>query len=152
MPVISSAMPRRAFGAGLIAGCGSLLIGGMARAQSPSGSVEITQVQVAFLVSGNLGSGRLHFQGRTYPFSIGGLGAGGYGVSRIEADGSVYNLSRVDQFSGFYVSARYGVAVGQASSGELFLQTPHGVAMRLRARRQGLALSLGADGIEIRLK
>ena len=119
---------------------------------APSGTVEITQVQMAFIVSGNIGSGRLGFQGRTYAFTIGGLGAGGYGVSRVEAYGEIYNLSRIEQFPGLYFSGRYGAAVGQAGGGELFLQNKSGVNMRLRARRTGLALSLGADGIEIRLK
>lgn len=125
-----------------------------AAAQSgpPSGTVQITQVQVAFIVSGNVGSGRLQFQGRTWPFSIGGLGAGGYGVSRVEASGTVHGLSRIEQFPGVYVSVRYGAAVGTVSTGELLLQNKHGVNMRLKAIREGLALSLGADGIQISLR
>lgn len=143
---------RRALLAGLAGGAVATISGRASGQGAASGTVEISQVQVAFIVSGNVGSGRLNFQGRTYPFSIGGLGAGGYGVSRIEAFGEVYNLARADHFPGLYVSARYGIAIGQAGGGELVLQNPHGVAMRLRARRSGLALSLGADGIEIQFR
>ena len=144
---------RRAFAGGLLATTGLATGIGRSAAQGPvTGTVEISQVQVAFMLSGNLGSGTLSFQGRSWRFSIGGLGAGGIGVSRVEAYGDVYGLSRIENFPGVYVSARYGAAVGQQGGGELFLQNRHNVAMRLRARRAGLALSLGADGIQISLR
>ena len=65
-----------------------------------SGTVEIEQVQIAFLSSGNLGGGKLHNQGKTYEFAIGGLGVGGIGVSKIEAIGEVYNLNSLGDFPG----------------------------------------------------
>ena len=37
-----------------------------------SGYVRITQVQAAYLGSGNAGSGVLYYQGSRYPFSVGG--------------------------------------------------------------------------------
>jgi hypothetical protein len=55
-----------------------------------SGHVRMTQVQAAYLGSGNAGSGVLEYQGSRYPFSFGGLGIGGIGVSKIEARGEVY--------------------------------------------------------------
>ena len=36
-------------------------------------------------VSGDAGSGVLYYQGGRYPFSVGGLGVGGIGISKIEA-------------------------------------------------------------------
>lgn len=145
---------RRAFAGGLLAAAGLATGVGRAAAQPGpvTGKVEISQVQVAFLFSGNLGSGTLNFQGRSWRFSIGGLGAGGIGVSRMDAYGDVYNLYRIDDFPGVYFSARYGIALGQQGGGELFLQNSQNVGMRLRARREGLALSLGADGIQISLR
>jgi hypothetical protein len=133
-------------------GCAAVPLTAAAQSGQASGTVQITQLQVAFIVSGNVGSGRLQFQGRTWPFSVGGLGAGGYGVSRIEASGTVHGLSRIEQFPGVYFSVRYGAAVGTLSTGELLLQNRHGVSMRLKAIREGLALSLGADGIQISLR
>jgi hypothetical protein len=122
-----------------------------AAAEPPSGTVTIEQVQVAFLGSGNLGGGTLTFQGRDYPFTIGGLGVGGIGVSSIKATGSVYGLKRVEDFEGAYGQARYGAVAGDASVGELWLENEAGVRMELAAKRQGLALSLGADAIFITL-
>jgi hypothetical protein len=117
----------------------------------PSGTVQISQTQIAFIGSGNLGGGRLNFGGKSYPFTIGGLGIGGFGFSKIEATGTVYNLKSLDQFSGAYAQGRYGLAVGEKSTGELWLTNVEGVAMSLKAKRKGLALSLGGDAIYIDL-
>lgn len=122
-----------------------------ARAQDKvkTGTVEIEQVQVAFIGSGNLGGGTLQFQGKSYRFSVGGLGIGGFGVSKMQATGDVYNMKELHQFPSAYGQARYGFAAGDKSGGELWLQNANGVLLNLRARRTGLALSLGADAVII---
>jgi hypothetical protein len=117
-----------------------------------SGKIEINQVQVAFLFSGNLGGGKLHYGGKSYDFSIGGLGVGGIGASSIDAVGEVYNLNKLEDFEGAYGQARYGFAVVEKSAGELWLENPAGVYIRVNAKRAGLALSLGADAVYIGLK
>src|SRR5689334_19685882 len=71
-----------------------------------SGTVTIEQVQIAFIGSGNLGGGTLVVGGQKYSFSIGGLGVGGFGVSKMEAYGNVYNLNNIGDFVGGYVQAR----------------------------------------------
>ena len=118
----------------------------------PDGMVYMHQVQAAYIGSGSTGSGTLTFQGQTYPFNVGGLGVGGIGVSEIEAQGYVYHLQNVLQFPGTYGQARYGFAIGQTSGGDLLLQNQTGVIMRLRAKRQGLMLSLGADAMVINMQ
>jgi hypothetical protein len=117
-----------------------------------SGTVEIEQVQVAFIGSGNVGGGTLHFQGKSYRFTVGGLGVGGFGVSKMQAYGDVYNLRELRQFPGAYGQARYGMAAGNTGSGEMWLENPNGVSISLRTRREGLALSLGADAVYIDFK
>lgn len=114
-----------------------------------TGSVTIEQVQIAFIGSGNLGGGTLIFKGQKYRFSVGGLGVGGIGVSRMQAHGAVYNLHDLSDFPGAYVQARYGLAVGSTSTGQLWLRNTQGVALRLDADRSGLALSLGGDAVYI---
>jgi hypothetical protein len=114
-----------------------------------SGTLTIEQVQIAFIGSGNLGGGTLVVGGQKYSFSIGGLGIGGFGVSRMEATGNVYNLKNINDFAGGYVQARYGIAVGSMSTGQLWLQNTKGVVLELKAKRTGLALSLGGDAVYI---
>jgi len=138
----------------LAGAAGATLVGGPAYSQErvKSGTVVIEQVQVAFIGSGNVGGGTLHFQGKSYRFSIGGLGIGGFGISKMEAYGDVYNLRELRQFPGAYGQARYGAVAGDKGGGEMWLQNPEGVMLSLRARRQGLAVSLGADAVVIDFK
>ena len=114
-----------------------------------SGYVRMTQVQAAYLGSGNAGNGVLYYQGSKHPFSVGGLGVGGIGISKIEAKGDVYGLQHLRDFPGAYVQGRYGFALGNTSAGDLWLQNGNGVIMHLVAKRQGLMLSLGGDAVVI---
>ncbi|HEY7688265.1 MAG TPA: hypothetical protein VH835_06210 [Dongiaceae bacterium] len=116
-----------------------------------TGTVRIEQVQVAFIGSGNLGGGTLKFKGKSYGFSVGGLGIGGIGISKMVATGNVYNLTELAHFPGAYAQGRYGMAVGEASTGKLWLKNSHGVVLELNADREGLALSLGGDAVYIDL-
>jgi hypothetical protein len=113
--------------------------------------VRIEQVQVAFIGSGNLGGGTLQFGGKSYDFTIGGLGIGGIGLSKITATGTVYNLRELAHFPGTYAQGRVGFAVGDTSAGKLWLKNSHGVVLELKAEREGLALALGGDAIYIDL-
>jgi hypothetical protein len=117
--------------------------------QLPDASVDMKEVQAAFIGSGGGGSGTLFFRGKAYPFTVAGLGVGGIGMSTITASGEVYHLRNVC----WHVRAgRYGFAVGKESGGDLLLQNRAGVTMRLHAKRTGLMLSLGGDAVEISMK
>jgi hypothetical protein len=109
------------------------------------GQSHIHQVQVAFIGSGAAGGGTFYYCGRSYPFKLGG-------VSRLDASGNVYNLYRLRDFDGVSGQARTGWALGEQGKGRMWLQNGNGVYLRLKARRQGRSLSLGADGMVVRLR
>ncbi len=133
--------------AAVVAGSGAA----RAEAQSPSGTVTISQLQVALLISGAIGGGTLSFGGESHDFSIGGLGIGGIGASRLEASGEVYNLERLEDFEGPYAQGRAGAVAGDRHlEGGLWLINPQGVEMRLSSRREGYALSLGGDAVYVK--
>ena len=117
----------------------------------PTASVAIHQTQVAFIGSAAAGGGTLHYRGRAYPFKVGGLGIGGFGVSRLDASGTVYNMRTLQDINGVYAQIRSGWAIGDKGRGKMWLHNANGVYLKLHARRQGLALSLGADGMVIQL-
>jgi hypothetical protein len=119
---------------------------------APSGTVNMDQVQVAYLASAGGGTGTLYYQGAAYPFSIGGLGVGGIGASTISAEGEVYKLNGLSSFPGTYGQARYGFAIGNMSGGDLWMQNEQGVIMHLKAKRTGLMLSLGGDAVVISMQ
>jgi hypothetical protein len=115
----------------------------------PVGTVDMTQVQAAYIGSVNGGSGTLYFNGGAYPFIVGGAGIGGIGASTIDATGEVYGLTNVYQFAGAYGQGRYGFAFGDASAGDLWMKNENGVILHLKAKRTGLMLSLGGDAVVI---
>ncbi|MGX5735326.1 hypothetical protein ACWKW2_13725 [Bosea thiooxidans] len=135
-----------------------LMLASPAMAQSPrslgptTGSVRIEQVQAGFIASGEAGGGSLRFRGRSYPITVGGLGIGSIGASRTVASGTVYGLRRLADFEGAYVQLKEGWAVGNVGRGQVWLQNDKGVTLRLAAQRQGLQLSLGADGVLINFR
>jgi hypothetical protein len=118
----------------------------------PVASVSIEQVQVAFIGSVARGGGVLRYGGRSYPISIGGIGIGGIGASHLTASGAVYGLRRPADFEGLYVQLRSGWALGEQGRGRFWLRNEKGVLMRLRSQREGIQLSLGADGVLIRFQ
>lgn len=120
--------------------------------QAPDATVQMRQVQAAFIGSGGGGSGTLLYHGAAYPFTVAGLGVGGIGVSTIEAQGDVYHLRDVAAFPGAYAQGRYGFALGNKSGGDLWLQNANGVIMHLRAKREGFMLSLGGDAVVITMR
>jgi hypothetical protein len=134
-----------------LAGCtGSVKLGPEAVAGlTPDATVDMTQVQVAYIGSGGGGTGTITYRGRAYPFTVGGLGIGGIGASTIEATGEVYKLPNLAAFPGAYAQGRYGFALGTRSQGDLWLQNEAGVIMHLHAKREGLMLSLGGDAVVI---
>jgi hypothetical protein len=117
--------------------------------KSPDGTVEMTQVHAAYIGSGSGGHGTLFYKGQSYTFNVGGVGIGGIGVSTIDAKGEVYGLQNVLQFAGTYAQGRYGFAIGTLSAGDLWMKNENGVVLHLKAKREGLMLSLGGDAVAI---
>jgi hypothetical protein len=108
----------------ILVGCtGNVALGPEAvKGKTPDGTVEMHEVQAAYIGSGSGGAGVLFFRGVKYPFTVSGVGIGGIGLSTVEATGEVYYLRELAQFPGTYGQARYGFAVGTASAGDLWLQ------------------------------
>jgi hypothetical protein len=116
---------------------------------TPDGTVDMNEVQVAYIGNAGGGNGTLYYHGSAYPFTVAGLGVGGIGASTVDAAGEVYKLRNLSQFAGSYAQASYGFVVGSTSSGDLWMQNEAGVIMHLKAKRTGLMLSLGGDAVVI---
>jgi hypothetical protein len=117
----------------------------------PSGTVEINETQFALILGGSVGGGVLHFKGKSYPFKTSGLKVGGIGVAKVAAVGEVYDLKRVSDFPGTYVKGSVGFALGGGVGG-LILKNEHGVVMRLESTLQGIALTLGVEGMTVKME
>ena len=150
---MSSVAAALVLASGLVA-AGAVAAAGKTATGEPkilAGTVEIDSTQIAFLVSGKMGGGVLEFQGKDHSFSIGGLGVGGIGMQKIRAVGAVYNLTDVSKFAGNYVQARAGITAGTGTN-VMSLSNQHGVIMELKASTEGVALSVGVDGMIVKMK
>jgi len=116
---------------------------------TPDATVVMDEVQVAYMGNAGGGHGKLYYNGNSYPFTIAGLGVGGIGASTVDAEGEVYKLHNLSEFAGSYAQASYGFVIGTTSRGDLWMQNGSGVIMHLKAKREGLMLSLGGDAIAI---
>lgn len=116
-----------------------------------SGTVTVDEYELAYIFNGQMGGGKLNFQGNTYDFKLGGLGVGGIGASHIKAFGEVYNLYEVWQFPGAYGQASVGYSAAMQGKGHVWLQNANGVVLHLTTSQEGIGLTAGADGIVINM-
>ena len=117
----------------------------------PSGTVEINETQFALIMGGSVGGGSLRFKGNRYDFKTSGLKVGSIGVAKVAAVGEVYDLRRVSDFPGTYAKASADSALGDGVGG-LILKNEHGVVMRLESTLQGVALTLGVEGLTVKME
>ena len=121
--------------------------------KTPSGTVVIDEDQIMWIVGGDIGGGTLEFQGKSYKFKMDGLKLGGFGVHKLKLDGDVYDLNNIADFPGVYAAAEVGFTVADAGKGDVWLKNDKGVKLRLKSpESKGLALNLGVEGVDIRLK
>jgi hypothetical protein len=120
--------------------------------QKPSGTMAIESTSVAMGVGVNWGEGLLTLNdGRHYRFSVKGLEVGSLGASKIDAEGKVYDLNKVSDFSGTYAAGEASIAVG-GGPGVVAMRNQHGVVIELKSVQQGAKLTMAAQGVEIQLK
>jgi hypothetical protein len=134
--------------------CLVAVIAGMStiRAQeNTSGTVTLESKSVAVGVGVSWGDGILEFRGAKYPFTVSGLSVVDVGVSKVSARGEVRNLRKIEDFSGNFVAAGTGAAVG-GGVGVAALKNQQGVEMTLTATTQGVKFAFAGAGVEVKLK
>lgn len=116
-----------------------------------SGTIDIEEEQIGFIINGSIGEGTLHYQGVDYTFTLKGLKVGGLGISKMSAAGEVYNLYNLSEFPGTYVAGEYGLSVGGGMGGTV-LKNQNGVYLNVHSTIQGVSLNFGVEGIAVELK
>lgn len=114
----------------------------------PSATFELTAEQVRLLVGGASGKGTLNYQGKTYPFTIKAVTAGGVGVTKVTAQGDVYFLDKLEDFAGTYSAATIGVALGAGVGGSQY-ENNKGVFVSVKSKTEGVALNLGVGAVQV---
>ncbi len=117
----------------------------------PSGTIVISAKGAAVGVGYTWGDGSLRYGGRTYKFSVNGVSVADVGFSTIRGSGRVYNLHRLQDFSGTYAAATGEATVVNGLSGQV-LRNGNGVEIRVDNVTRGARLQGSADGIKLTLR
>jgi hypothetical protein len=121
-------------------------------AYADSGTISIRIVKAGFVIGGSAGSGVLHFQGRNYPLSIGGLSYGfTFGASETNFHGRVSNISRPSDVAGVYGQAGAGAAVIRGAQA-IVLTNQSGAVLTLSGMQSGLIVSADLSGLALSLR
>lgn len=121
------------------------------QSQAQTGTVRLNIVKAGFIVGIGGGSGVLHYDGRVYRLTVGGIGVGSLGIAGVQLVGTVSNLHSASDIAGTYGAAGAGAAfVGGAQV--VSLQNEKGVVLALHGPQLGFQISLGLAGMTISLR
>ena len=109
--------------------------------------------KIGFLVGVSRGDGRVFHNGREAELDINGLRIGlTIGASFATMRGEVYNLNRLEDIAGTYVTAQASVVAIKGGGQNLVLVNENGVRLVLWGEQKGLDASLDAGGMIISLR
>ncbi len=115
--------------------------------------IEMTIGKLGFLVGVSRGDGRLFYNGQEAMLDINGLRVGlTIGASFANMRGEVYNLNRLEDIAGTYVTAQASVVAIKGGGQNLVLVNEHNVRLVLWGEQTGLDASLDAGGMLISLR
>ena len=135
---------------GLIAAAALVLTVGPARAEDTTGKVTIETMSAGAGLGVTWGDGVLEYRGEKYPFTVRGFDIGDVGVAKVIANGMVFNLKNVEDFSGMFAAAVAGATFG-AGAGSGAMYNNNRVTMVWTGTNQGLNFTLAHSGVNVQL-
>lgn len=121
-------------------------------AYADSGTISFSVVKAGFVIGGQGGRGVLHFHGRNYPVSIGGLSYGfTFGASETRFHGRVSNIRRPSDVAGVYGAAGAGAAIGRGAQA-IVLSNQNGAVLTLSGEQRGVIVSADLSGLALTLR
>lgn len=124
---------------------------GHAAEDTPDATLKLSGGSVALGLGVSWGSGILTYQGKDYPISVTGLSVGALGATKLEAEGRVYNLAKLEDFDGNYAAVGAEATVAEGAS-VITMRNGKGVRVNLGATTAGVKVTLGAGGVDMKIK
>ncbi len=116
-----------------------------------SGTVKLTIYKAGWVIGASGGQGTLHFHGRRYSLTTGGLDYGlVFGGSKTILHGQVSNIRSPSDIEGVYGAAGAGLAVGSGARA-IVLTNQKGAVLQLTGTQVGLLANLDLSGLAITL-
>ena len=121
-------------------------------ARADSGSISFSIIKAGIVIGGSAGSGVLHFHGRSYRISIGGISYGfTFGASETRFHGTVSHIRRASDVAGVYAAAGAGVAVGPGAQA-IVLTNQKGAVLTISGRSIGAIVAADLNGMVITVR
>jgi hypothetical protein len=125
---------------------------GLSSARADEGYVSLVIYKGGWIIGGSGGSGVLHFHGRTYGLSTGGIDYGlVFGGSKTILRGRVSNIWRPSDVAGVYGAAGAGLAVGRGARA-IVLTNQKGAVLELSGYQTGLMANADLSGLAITMR
>ena len=142
----------------VLGGLGSLLLlplaAGAAEASAAAGSsgrISFRLTRAGFILGMGGGTGTLHYNGRNYPLSIGGISFGAtIGIASADFVGRARHLRRASDIAGTYSAVGAGLAAAGGGS-VARLRNSRGVELEVSGKQVGFMASIDLSGLRIRL-
>ena len=104
-------------------------LAGLSSANADEGTISLVIYKAGWIIGGSGGNGVLHFRGRSYGLSTGGIDYGlVFGGSRAVLRGRVSNIWRPSDIAGAYAAGGAGIVVGGGVRG-ILLTNARGVTL-----------------------
>jgi hypothetical protein len=119
--------------------------------QKPDATFTLSEGSVAVGIGWSWGKGVLTFQEKSYPFKVKGLSVGEVGVTKAESKGRVFNLKKLEDFNGTYISGSVEGTIAKGA-GETALKNDKGVVIYLSSLTKGVNLKIAGEGVNFTLE
>ena len=119
--------------------------------KTPDATLKLSEGQVALGIGWSWGKGVLTLKGKDHPFKVGGLSVLDVGITKAEAEGTVYNLKKLEDFNGTYMSAAAEATLG-VGAGATAMKNEKGVVIHLHPKTKGVNLKLAGEGVKFTLE
>jgi hypothetical protein len=89
--------------------------------------------------------------GKSYRVKVDGLTVGEVGMTNAKAKGNVYNLKKLEDFTGVYAAGGAGATAGKGR-GAGALTNANGVSILLTSITKGASLKIAAEGLKLEIE
>lgn len=123
----------------------------LAEDRKPDATLDLAMGSAAIVLGYTWGSGTLTFQDKKHPVHVAGFSLLALGLSQATATGEVFNLTKLEDFSGTFMAASIEGTFG-AGGGATAMRNQNGVVIHLFMTTQGLNVKVTPEGVRLSIK